>query len=90
MNGRTFGIKRLAVQMLKLAYIECRTAGRDRIELEDLHKAYRSSAYTSNAREVEELQLHIINKGSSGTHQCYRQRRIDPVTEILLTQAPTL
>ena len=64
----TFGIKRLAVQLLKLAYIECRNAGRERIELEDLHKAYRSSGYTSNAREVEELQLQIINKGSSGAH----------------------
>jgi hypothetical protein len=68
----TFGIKRLAVQLLKLAYLECRSAGRDRIELEDLHKVYRSSAYTSNAREVEELQLQIINKGSSGTHQDLR------------------
>jgi hypothetical protein len=56
------------VQLLKLAYIECRAAGRNRIEIEDLHKAYRSSAYTSNAREVEELQLQVINKGTSGTH----------------------
>lgn len=64
----TFGIKRLAVQLLKLAYIECRTAGRNRIELEDLHKAYRSSGYTSNAQEVEELQLQIIDRGSSRSH----------------------
>jgi hypothetical protein len=63
----TFGIKRLAVQLLKLAYIECRAAGRNRIEVEDLHKAYRSSAYTSNARDVEDLQLEAINKGSSRT-----------------------
>lgn len=64
----TFGIKRLAVQLLKLAYIECRTAGRNRIELEDLHKAYRSSGYTSNAQEVEELQLQVIYRGSSRSH----------------------
>lgn len=64
----TFGIKRLAVQLLKLAYIECRTAGRNRIELEDLHKAYRSSGYTSNAQEVEELQLQVIDRGSSRSH----------------------
>ncbi|WP_010222744.1 transposase [Pseudomonas donghuensis] len=64
----TFGIKRLAVHLLKLAYIECRAAGRTRIEVEDLHKAYRSSAYTSNAMEVEELQLQAINNGSRGAH----------------------
>lgn len=61
----TFGIKRLAVQLLKLAYLECRAASRNRIELADLHKAYRSSAYTSNAMDVEDLQLEAINKGSS-------------------------
>jgi len=61
----TFGIKRLAVQLIKLAYIECRAAGRSRIELEDLHKAYRSSTYTSNAKDVEDLQLEAISKGSS-------------------------
>ncbi len=61
----TFGIKRLAVQLLKLAYIECRSAGRSRIEVDDLHTAYRSSAYTSNARDVEDLQLEAISRGSS-------------------------
>lgn len=60
----TFGIKRLAVQLLKLAYIECRAAGRTRIEIEDLHTAYRSSGYTSSATDVEELQLQSINKGA--------------------------
>lgn len=64
----TFGIKRLAVQLLKLAYIECRADGRNRIEVEDLHQAYRSSAYTSSAKEVEELQLQVINKGIKGMH----------------------
>ncbi|AIN61063.1 AAA family ATPase [Pseudomonas soli] len=64
----TFGIKRLAVQVLKQAYIESRAAGRKQIELDDIHRAYRSSAYTSNAMEVEELQLQTIQKGSSGAH----------------------
>lgn len=64
----TFGIKRLAVQLLKIAYIECRAAGRNRIEVEDLHTAYRSSAYTSNAMEVEELQLQTIHNGSRKAH----------------------
>lgn len=64
----TFGIKRLAVQLLKQAYIESRAADRKQIELDDIHRAYRSSAYTSNAMEVEELQLQTIKKGSSGAH----------------------
>lgn len=60
----TFGIKRLAMLLLKAAYIECRTAGRKQIEVDDLFRAYRSSGYTSNARDVEELQLQMINQGS--------------------------
>lgn len=64
----TFGIKRLAVQVLKLAYIEARAAGRCQIQVEDLQKAYRSSSYTSSAREVEDLQLLAIGKVGSGTH----------------------
>ncbi|KAF0253648.1 transposase [Pseudomonas alloputida] len=64
----TFGIKRLVVQLLKLAYIECRVAGRNRIEVDDLHKAYRSSAYTTSSKEVEELQLLAISKGNQGGH----------------------
>lgn len=64
----TFGIKRLAVQLLKIAYIECRAGNRNRIEVEDLHTAYRSSAYTSNAREVEELQLQTIHNVARKGH----------------------
>lgn len=60
----TFGIKQLAVQLIKLAYIECRAAGRSRIEVEDLQTAYQSSKYTSNARDVEDLQLEAISRGS--------------------------
>lgn len=65
----TFGIKRLAVQLLKLAYLECRAVGRKQIELDDLLQAYRSSAYTSSAREVEELNLQVIKYGSSKAHK---------------------
>lgn len=68
----TFGIKRLAMLLLKAAYIECRTAGRKQIEVDDLSRAYRSSAYTSNACDVEELQLQMINQGS-------RRARLDLV-----------
>lgn len=56
----TFGIKRLAVQLLKQAYIECRSDRRHWIELRDLSRAYRSAAYTSNASEVEELQIQAL------------------------------
>jgi hypothetical protein len=52
----TFGIKRLAVQLLKLAYVECRNAGRQSADLSDMIRAYRSTAYTASAREVEILQ----------------------------------
>ncbi len=36
----TFGIKRLAVQLLKIAYIECRSAGRKSIKHADVSKAF--------------------------------------------------
>ncbi|WP_223434142.1 MULTISPECIES: transposase [unclassified Pseudomonas] len=63
----TFGIKRLAVQLLKLAYIECRNAGRESVKLADITRAYRSSAYTSNSMDVEYLQLHAIQARGTGT-----------------------
>ncbi|QVL21736.1 transposase [Pseudomonas qingdaonensis] len=61
----TFGIKRLAVQLLKQAYIECRNDRRHWIELRDLCSAYRSVAYTSNASEVEELQTQTLGNRQS-------------------------
>lgn len=57
----TFGIKRLAVLLLKQAYVECRNDGRLWVELSDLGRAYRSAAFTSNASEVEELHLQALN-----------------------------
>lgn len=64
----TFGIKRLAVQLLKLAYIECRNAGREYVILSDISRAYRSSGYSSNSKEVEELQLQALQRRSTGSH----------------------
>lgn len=64
----TFGIKRLAVQLLKLAYIECRSAGRKSINLADVSKAFRSSAYSSNSRDVQQLQLQSLQPRNPGTH----------------------
>lgn len=63
----TFGIKRLVVQLLKLAYIECRNAGREFVKLADISRAYRSSAYSNSSEEVEELQLRSINPRITGT-----------------------
>lgn len=53
----TFGLKRLVVQILTLAYVECRNAGRYSVSLVDIVSAYRSVAYTVSAREVEKLQF---------------------------------
>lgn len=64
----TFGIKRLAVQLLKLAYIECRNGGREYVTLSDISRAYRSSAYSSNSRDVEELQLQALQGRSTSSH----------------------
>ncbi|MFQ6575297.1 AAA family ATPase [Pseudomonas sp. UM16] len=64
----TFGIKRLAVQLLKLAYVECRSAGREFVALSDISLAYRSSAYSSSSKEVEELQLQALHNRTTGTH----------------------
>jgi hypothetical protein len=61
----TFGLKRLAVQLLKQAYVECRSDGRHSIELPDLARAYRSAAYTSNASEVEELHKQAVGNRQS-------------------------
>ena len=61
----TFGIKRLAVQLLSQAYIECRNDGRNWIVPADLAHAYRSAAYTSNAKDVEDLHTYSLGSGQS-------------------------
>lgn len=62
----TFGIKRLAVQLIKLAYVEARTKGRRKIELEDVHCAYLSTSYSTNRVDVEELNRQVIQKRRQG------------------------
>ncbi|UVM05097.1 transposase [Pseudomonas laurylsulfatiphila] len=64
----TFGIKRLAVQLLKQAYIECRNSGRRVVGLADITCAYRSAAYTTSANEVEELKALALSNRKSRTH----------------------
>lgn len=66
MYRATFGIKRLAAQILKLAYIEARSAGRDRISILDIHRAYLSVGYSANREDVEELNRQAIEKRPTG------------------------
>lgn len=65
----TFGIKRLVVLLLKLAYVECRIAGRECVNLFDITRAYRSAAYTVSASEVEELQLQALSSRKKQKHK---------------------
>lgn len=62
----TFGLKRLAVHLLGLAYIECRKAGRRHIALGDLSNAARSTEYSISNKEVVEL-YRIAVEGPRGT-----------------------
>lgn len=65
----TFGIKRLVVLLLKLAYVECRKANRQWVNLIDITRAYRSAAYTASAAEVEELQLQALSNRKKQKHK---------------------
>jgi len=62
----TFGIKRLVVRLLKIAYLEARSAGRFDVVLADVDQAYASTAYSVSRGEVEELHRMAIQGGSSG------------------------
>ncbi|MFC5694514.1 AAA family ATPase [Pseudomonas sp. GCM10022186] len=62
----TFGIKRLAVQLIKIAFVESRVAGRQSIDISDVHRAYRSAEYSVNRADVEELQRQAIESRTSG------------------------
>lgn len=64
----TYGLKRLVVQLLKLAYIECRKAGRRHIGLADINQAYLSLGYSSNRKDVAEL-VRIAVEGPRGTNR---------------------
>jgi hypothetical protein len=66
----TFGIKRLAVQLIKLAYIEARSSGRESIDITDITRAYRSPVYATNQKDVEELHMQALQNRTTG-------RRID-------------
>lgn len=62
----TFGIKRLAVQLVKLAYLEARKYGRAVITIDDVVMANLSVPYSSNRRDVQELHRIAIQPGSRG------------------------
>lgn len=62
----SFGIKRLVVQLIKLAYVEARAVGRKQIALEDIHKAYLSSSFFTNRQDVEELQRQSLQSKQTG------------------------
>ncbi|MFF7063599.1 AAA family ATPase [Pseudomonas sp. NPDC008258] len=68
LHRSTAGLKRLVIKLLKHAYMQCFIAGRDRIQMVDLHDAYRSSEYSISARLVENLQKLAIGKGSMRAH----------------------
>lgn len=62
----TFGIKRLVVQILKQAYIETCSAGRECLTPSDISRAYRSPAYAANQEDVEELHLQSLQNRRTG------------------------
>jgi len=62
----TFGIKRLAVQMLKAAYLEARVQGRHMLGLQDVTTAYLSTSYSSNRDDVEELFRQDLQRRKTG------------------------
>ncbi|CAG8870743.1 transposase [Pseudomonas fluorescens] len=67
MYRSTFGIKRLAVQLIKLAYIEARASGRKSISLADVHRAYLSVAYSANRGDLEELHRQALQNRNTGS-----------------------
>ncbi|VVO07996.1 transposase [Pseudomonas fluorescens] len=68
----TFGIKRLAVQLIKLAYIEARSSGRECIDITDITRAYRSPVYASSQIDVEELHMQILQNRTTGSRMDLR------------------
>lgn len=53
--ANTFGLKRFVVELFRLAYIETRQRGQQRIELTDFVSAHASAAYTGKRDEVSIL-----------------------------------
>lgn len=60
----SYGLKRAAIHLIVQAYIQARASNRTWVELEDVHRAYISSAYYSNRIDVEELERIAIQKKS--------------------------
>jgi len=58
------------MQLIKLAYIEARSSGRESIDITDITRAYRSPVYATNQKDVEELHLQALQNRTTG-------RRID-------------
>lgn len=65
----TFGLKRLVVHLLKLAYLESRKARRGHINLADISQAYRSAEYWSNRQDVEDLNVIAIQGPTSSSRK---------------------
>lgn len=60
MYGYTAGLKRVAVQLFKIAFQVCRARGGKIITLEDCENAYLSTAFSSNAADVSIIKQHIL------------------------------
>ncbi|WP_235154344.1 AAA family ATPase (plasmid) [Pseudomonas nitroreducens] len=63
----TCGIKRLAVQLIKQAFLEARSAGRNVVSLSDISRAFRSTAYAANRDDVEELHVQALQNRKTGS-----------------------
>lgn len=68
----SFGIKRLVVHLLKLAYLEGRQQGRYTIELKDLDQAFKSTSYSLHKAEVGELQRQALQRSNGGIRKDLR------------------
>lgn len=60
----TYGLKRLVVHLLKLAYLESRNTKRGYINLADISQAYRSPEYWSYRQDVEDLNAIAVQRTS--------------------------
>ncbi|MNJ22144.1 hypothetical protein D3C77_165110 [compost metagenome] len=60
----SYGLKRAAIHLMVQAYIQARASNRTWVEVEDVHRAYTSSAYYSYRVDVEELERIAIQKNS--------------------------
>ncbi|WP_156115014.1 transposase [Pseudomonas sp. ML96] len=61
----SFGLKRLAVHLICIAYLEARALGRSSIVVSDIERAYKSLEFTSSRGDVEELNRIAVTGKSS-------------------------